>query len=119
MGQVTVLINERLYNVACGDGEEEHLKELAGYLNGHVSHLAGEVGQVGDTRLLLMAGLVVADELSEARRKIKMLEGEMEKLNGARNNSQERSRQTEDTMADLLDATSRRIEDLARRIDAA
>lgn len=119
MGQVTVSINERLYNVACGDGEEEHLRELAAYLNGHVSNLANEVGQVGDTRLLLMAGLVVADELSEARRKIKMLEGEMEKLHGVRNAGADRIRQTEDSMADLLDATSRRIEDLVRRIDAA
>jgi cell division protein ZapA len=119
MGQVTVSINERLYNVACGDGEEAHLKELAAYLNSHVSNLAGEVGQVGDTRLLLMAGLVVADELSEARRKIKMLESELEKFNSARNVSAERIRQKEDSMADLLDATSRRIDELVRRVDAA
>ena len=58
MGQVNVSINDRSYSVACGDGEEDHLRELARYLDGHVGDLAKSVGQVGDTRLLLLAGLL-------------------------------------------------------------
>ena len=119
MGQVTVQINERAYTVACGDGEEAHLKDLAAHINRHMSELAREVGQVGETRLLLMASLLVADELSEARQKIDILEVEIQALSNARSSALERSREAEGLLADMLDAAARRIEDLSKRIDAA
>lgn len=119
MGQVKVSINDRSYTVACGDGEEAHVRELASYINKHVTGLAQEVGQVGDARLLLMAGLMIADELSEALQKAKMLEQELESLSSQRASAAERTRQAEDSLADVLDDAARRIEDLARRIEAA
>lgn len=119
MGQVKVSINDRSYTVACGDGEEDHVRELAGYINKQVTALAQEVGQVGDARLLLMAGLLVADELSDALQKTKMLEQEIENLTGSRASAMERTREAEDSLADVLDDAARRIEDLARRIEAA
>jgi len=66
MAQVTIRVNGRDYQIACEDGEEEHLDYLAKYINHHVDSLAGRVGQVGEARLLLMAALQLADELSEA-----------------------------------------------------
>lgn len=119
MGQVKVSINDRSYTVACGDGEENHVRELAAYINKHVTGLAREVGQVGDARLLLMAGLLVADELSEALQKVKMLEQELESLSSQRVSAADRTRQAEDALADVLDEASRRLEDLTRRIEAA
>jgi cell division protein ZapA len=119
MGQVKVSINDRSYTVACGDGEEDHVRELAGYINKQVMGLAQEVGQVGDARLLLMAGLMVADELSAALQKTKMLEQEIENLSGSRASAVERTREAEDSVADVLDDAARRIEELARRIEAA
>lgn len=119
MGQVKVSINDRSYTVACGDGEEDHVRELASYINKHVTSLAQEVGQVGDARLLLMAGLLIADELSDALQKTKLLEQEMESLSGTRATALERTREAEDSLADVLDTAARRIEDLAKRIEAA
>ena len=119
MGQVKVSINDRSYTVACGDGEENHVRELAAYINKHVTGLAQEVGQVGDARLLLMAGLMITDELSEALQKVKMLEQELDSLSAQRTSAAERTREAEDSLANLLDDAARRIEDLARRIDAA
>ncbi len=66
MAQVAVTINGRNYRIACEDGQEEHLTQLAAYLNGKVEELVSAVGQIGDTRLLVMAGLLIADELSDA-----------------------------------------------------
>ncbi len=66
MGQVKVSINDRSYAVSCGDGEEDHVRELAAYVNRHVASLADEVGQVGEARLLLMASLLISDELSRS-----------------------------------------------------
>ena len=66
MPQVDVTINGRHYQIACDDGQEEHLSRLAGYVDDRVQELVAAVGQVGDTRLLVMTSLLVADELSEA-----------------------------------------------------
>lgn len=67
MATVTVEINGRPYAVGCADGQEERVRTLAGEFDAHVRQVAGEVGHVGDIRLFLMAGLLLADELTEAR----------------------------------------------------
>jgi len=119
MGQVTVHVNDKAYTVSCGDGEEAHLRELGAAVNKHVTDLAREVGQVGETRLLLMASLLVADELAEAKAKVKMLETDIEQLTQTRIAALERSREAEDLLGDVLDAAARRIEDIARRVESA
>ena len=67
MATVTVDINGRPYAVGCADGQEERVRVLAKQFDDHVRQVAGEVGHVGDIRLFLMAGLLLADELHEAR----------------------------------------------------
>ena len=84
MPTVIVRVNDRPYNMVCDEGEEEHLAELASLLENEVTKLKKTFGQVGDSRLLLMAGLVVADKLDETLRRIEMLEGEIEGLKDAR-----------------------------------
>jgi len=65
MAQVTVTVNDKNYVIACDSGQEDHLARLAQFVNRRVEELVANVGQVGDTRLLLMACLLIADELSE------------------------------------------------------
>jgi cell division protein ZapA len=67
MGQVAVTLNGRMYRLACGDGEEARLLELANVVKAKVEELTREFGQVGEARLLLMAALLVADELLDTR----------------------------------------------------
>lgn len=66
MAQVSVRINGRQYQVACEDGQEEHLDKLAAYIDQRVAELVRDVGQVGDARLLVMSALLIADELADA-----------------------------------------------------
>ena len=66
MASVDIRINGRPYTVACDDGEEDHVAELAGYVNQRVMDLVSKLGQVGDARLLVLASLLIADELGEA-----------------------------------------------------
>ena len=77
MAQIEVKVNDREYLLACEDGEEDHLAELAKYLNNNVTELVQSVGQVGEARLLLMAGLLIADELFDARNIAQALESEI------------------------------------------
>ncbi len=67
MGEVNITINGRLFKLGCDDGEEEHLLVLAEHLGKHVDNLRNSIGQAGDEQLYLMAGLMVCDELWEAR----------------------------------------------------
>ncbi len=70
MGQVTIQVNGRDYALACDDGEEPHVRELADFVNARLSQLVEGVGQVGESRLLLMTALMIADELSDALERI-------------------------------------------------
>ena len=67
MGQVAINVGGRSYRFDCGDGEEARLKELAASVKGRVDTLVREYGSVGDERLMLMAALLITDELWDAR----------------------------------------------------
>jgi cell division protein ZapA len=77
MGQVVITVNSRNYTMECADGEEEHLRELASLLDNQVKQIKAGVGEVGDIRLLVMAGLIIADQLSEALDKVETLSNEI------------------------------------------
>lgn len=68
MPDVSILVNGRTYRVACGPGEETRLQTLAADLDGRVSDLARRFGQVGEGYLLVVASLMMADELDELRK---------------------------------------------------
>ncbi len=67
MPQLPLTINGRVYRLGCGEGDEARLKELAGIVSQKVDGLVAEFGQAGEARLLLMAALLVADELIDTR----------------------------------------------------
>ena len=69
MPKVDVSINGRLYAVACDDGQENRVRELADMVDSRVKQLTGPgpVGGVGETQILVLAGLMLADELSETK----------------------------------------------------
>lgn len=70
MATVTVDINGRPYAVGCADGQEERVRTLARHFDQNVRSVASDVGHVGDLRLFLMAALILADELHEARQTV-------------------------------------------------
>jgi cell division protein ZapA len=65
MAQVSIIINNRKYQVACDDGQEAHLTRLGIYVDKRLNELIAAVGQVGEARLLVMVSLLLADELSD------------------------------------------------------
>lgn len=123
MAQVTVLVNGRNYTLACEDGEEEHLTELAAFIDSRVVELGRSIGQVGDARLMLMASLVVADELAVAHDRVDELELEVERLKETAAAVQapvelppQASVIDEDAIAEVLESAARRLEDIAARL---
>lgn len=104
MAQVDIKINGRDYRIACEDGQEAHLSNLAKYLDDKVDELVEEVGQIGDASLMVMAGLLVTDELSDLREELKDLRNQ-----GARD-AQSAVDEAEDRLAGQIDALATRIE---------
>jgi cell division protein ZapA len=62
MGQLTVNVNGKPYLVGCEDGEEDRLRALAAMLDEKVQSVAAGAGALGDTRLMLLGALMLADE---------------------------------------------------------
>jgi cell division protein ZapA len=116
MAQVVVQVNDRPYTMQCPDGEEEHLKELARLLDAEVVRIRQSVGTVGDIRLLVMSGLMVADRLSEAIRKIEDREDRVRGLREARAAAQSELKAVEETLSERLDIAAKRLEAVVHEI---
>ncbi|MDJ0950841.1 MAG: cell division protein ZapA [Alphaproteobacteria bacterium] len=112
MKQVVISINGRDYDIACDDGQEDHLRSLAGYVDKRVEELAATVGQVGDLRLLVLTSLLIADELHESRT-------QQDERNQRREQETEHFHIREVGVASALDGISDRLETLAARIERA
>jgi cell division protein ZapA len=65
MAQVTLRINGYAYTVGCKDGEEEHLHAMAGEVERRIETIKSVAGQSGEARMLVMASLLMADDLYE------------------------------------------------------
>jgi cell division protein ZapA len=104
MGQVAVTVNGRQFKVACDDGQEPRIRRLAQYVDARIGEFARSLGQVGEARLLLLAALVIADELSDANEALQ----------------QERSlaRAAETEAAAAADAAASGVHAIAQRIEA-
>ena len=105
MVQVTVQINGRNYEIACDKGQEQHLKLLAEHVNELVDGLVANLGQVGDTRLLVMASLLLADELAEVYAEV----DEIRNRNAANNDDKINSDDFE-TIADRIEKVAEKLE---------
>ncbi len=117
MAQVNVTINGRQYRMACEDGQEDHLMRLAKDIDDRIEQLRGNFGEVGDSRLTVMAALTVADELVEAGKKIRRMEEELAGLQDARVVAADRAQQTQAAIIAALNAASERLEGITRKLN--
>lgn len=107
MGRAKIEINGRSYAIRCGDGEEERIRQLGGYLDRVARGLlrgAGGAASVGDAHLLVMTGLTVADELAETRDRLE--------------SSAAGAAETEAEAAQAVDAMAACLEALADRLES-
>jgi len=117
LSQVTVTINGRRFRMACEDGQQTYLCRLAGDLDQRIGRLRDSFGEIGNTRLTLMAALILSDELVEMGDRLRALEREVAALNDARAAAAEHSRVTQAAVAAALNAAAERIEGIARRLN--
>jgi len=117
MAQVNVTINARQYRMACEDGQEQHLLKLAEDLDQRIAQLRKSFGEIGDTRLTVMAALTVADELAEAGKRIRRLEEELAALQDVRVVAADRAQATQAALVAAFNSAAARIESLTKSLN--
>ena len=116
MAQVTVMIDDKAYRMACDEGQEEHLIDLAQRFDRYVAHLKDSFGEIGDQRLTVMAGIMVIDELAELQKRVRGMEGEIATLRKTRDDALLKADKTDATVTGALGQLSERIEAVASRL---
>jgi cell division protein ZapA len=111
VSQVLVAVNGRTYNITCDDGQEPRIRRLAHYVDARVGDFVKDLGQVGEGRLLLLAALVITDELSDAN------EALAQEKSRARAAASVTDGETE-AAADAIHGMAQRIEAIAARLES-
>lgn len=117
MAQVTVSIDGKAYRMACEEGQEDHLIELATNFDQYVGHLKTQFGEIGDLRLTVMAGIMVMDKLSEVNRRLKNLEAEVGNLTNGRDAALSDQLKNEEALASALSEVTQQIHGIAAKLN--
>lgn len=110
MAHVVVTIAGRTYRMACEDGEEAHLEELAGLIEAKILTLRESFGDIGEQRIVVMAALTIADEASIAARRLAAAEAELAQLREREAAALEREAALQATAATALEDAAARVE---------
>ena len=117
MTQVTATIAGRQFRLACEDGQEEHLLALAKDLDQRIIDLRAKFGEIGDTRLTVMAALMIADELAETQRRIGVVEEDVAALQDARAVAADRAKAASSAVVHAFNSAAERIEGITRKLN--
>ena len=104
MAQVSISINGQNYTVTCDDGQEPRLQELASYFDSHVTRLAQQVGSIADSRLMLLAGLTICDELKDAQMRLSQME-------------EQTGMTSEDGATRVIETATKKVRDITDRLE--
>jgi cell division protein ZapA len=116
---VDVTINGRQFRMACEDGQEDRLRQLADGLDARIDDLRQRFGDVGEARLTIMAAMMTADELAEARASVRALQAELAATRTAPSANSDDARRAEGLAAAALHAAAERIEKIAQGLNRA
>lgn len=117
MGQVTVTVADKTYRIACNDGQEPHLIKLAAELDRKINEMRDAFGEIGDSRLTVMAAITFMDDREELKTKLTALENELAYLKETRATIEMANTKTETEIAATIAGAASRIEEIAKRLN--
>ena len=80
MANVNIKFNGKDFLLSCDDGQEEHLEELSIHLNKKFDELKNSLGNIGESKLLLISSITIMDEYFETKKKIEIQREEITKI---------------------------------------
>ncbi|MBL8629882.1 MAG: cell division protein ZapA [Rhodospirillaceae bacterium] len=107
MGQVSISIRGRQYQIACDDGQEAHLARLGRYLDQQAEDLVKQAGSINEPLMMVMIALTIADQLTDANEKIDTLTADAVAAQA----------QIDTGTAGVLTTLAKRIEDIAASLE--
>ena len=116
MPEIIVNINDQDYAIVCDPGEENHLKQLSSRIDFKVRELTKRFGKIGETRLMVMASLLIADEIHDLNQKLKT---NLDKINSLENDLNTKENVILDQQKDNekhLEAGNEKLADLLSRL---
>lgn len=117
MVHVSVTIDGKTYRMACDEGQEDHLRSLGEKLDSSIQALKTGFGEVGDQRLAIMAGIMLADELNESKKLAAGLQAEIDSIKESRAALVDRYQSAEDTLGRALGEVSERVKGLSEKLN--
>ncbi|MDO8608628.1 MAG: cell division protein ZapA [Phaeospirillum sp.] len=108
MALVNITVNGRVYDIACDDSQVTRVQDLGREVDAHAQHLLATIGNVSDSRLLVMVGLLLADELTEVREQLTRLGQEVTA-----------AAEGDTGLAAAIESLAQRIEGIATRLERA
>lgn len=115
MAVVSVNINGKEYHLACDDGQEEQLIGLSQEVDERLRLLARQMPQAGESMLLLLVAVMLADELGDAKRTHRQLQGQLNRVSDMLD--QEHATTDQARMAEIESAMAATLQDVANRIE--
>jgi cell division protein ZapA len=112
VAHVNVTVNGRAFAITCEDGQEPRIRKLGEYVESKVAKFVDSVGQVGEARLLLLAALVIADELADTEEALRL-------ARKGGNSADARAAPAADAGASDLLAVAKRVEAIAARTETS
>ena len=116
MPELIVNINDQDYAIVCDPGEENHLKNLSSRIDNKVRDLTKKFGKIGETRLMVMASLIISDEMHELQKKI---QNDLSKIAALEKNIAEKEKKLlsqKDNEASFLDNKNHQLNDLLSQL---
>ncbi|MEL6645018.1 MAG: cell division protein ZapA [Pseudomonadota bacterium] len=125
MPEVTITIGGREFQVACQEGEEHFLRSAAQMLDNEASTLLNQIGRMPEARMLLMAGLLLADKAAGTDDKLRAMEKQVGSLTAELEEAREAALQREtvevavipSNVTDTLAELAARAESLANAVE--
>jgi cell division protein ZapA len=105
MPQVSIRIANRTYELACGTGEQERVRELANYVDEKVGELQKQMPTAPEIKLMVFAALLMAEEAREARAAVQDASSAIESAS-----------ETADTLAELITS---RVDKISKKVSGA
>lgn len=106
MAVVNVTVNGRPYDIACDESQVARVAELGREVDSRAQMLVKQIGNVPDARLLVMVGLMLADELSDSREQLRATGSDAAAL-----------AEGDGRVAEGIEALARRVEAIAERFE--
>ena len=110
MAEITVSVNSRPFQVVCRDGEETQVSQLAEDLAARVAGIKKGNEKAGDSHLLVLAGLVLCNDVRDLKRELEAVRQEITEAGRSREALSVRVNEIEDVLSEALNAAAEKIE---------